>query len=186
MTQIKSAIVNNRKNIFGSFDSIEKSLQFIKTEKEIFNNVNKIIDSLKKRISFINGVQKELKQLIGFEPIKERKYYLGLNEITGEYEEATYLTYDWSSEDKPLLSNEVPLQLTNLIVDVIKKEKTTNEELTISEEKKALMRRYNDNAYNIFKVQERLNYFLKIKANLKENSTQKFTLTTEELERFGF
>ena len=165
-------IVNNKKSILNNFGSISKSLELIKTEKELFESLNEKISKLKRVQANIEGTKKEIVTLLNEKPTEERTYYLNLPE-TGENEEAVYYTYKISStceEKAPVISNMT-------VEEMSAGDKDGEEELKMKNH-------YNDLSRKYFSIQEKVEELEKLKKNLKKNSNHEYKLTLQELERY--
>ena len=171
-------IVDPKRSVLMGFNTIEKSLDFVKTEKEIYNIISEKINRMMKNQFQIEEMKKEIEILLNERPTQDSKYYLGYNEDNEESEYAHYLTYNINNakskngcdecEEKPLSLDEDPKQ-----ADMI-------------DEKISLKLKYNELSRKYCMFIDKIKKMQLIKNNLNKNSNRKINLGFNELREFSF
>lgn len=153
-------------------EQIEKGLEFVKTEKEIYDMISNKIKNVENLCAEVEGTMKSLKEMIGSEPDEERSYYMGNYADEGkEYEDYKIYSLDYSKVDgekEPVLSN----------LSINSKPKTTSLE--------NLKRKYNQAAYRYYNLMEKKVRLKKIKDNLNPKSKREQKLSEYDIKEYGF
>lgn len=161
-----------QQNIIGSNlePEIKKSLEFIKTEKEIYDALQGKKKALEIEEESLKKEMSSLKGLIGTEPEEDASYYMYKE---GKDESVPYKRYsiDWN---KMSSSNEV--SLTNFSVQNKVKQDDTN----------TLKQKYNDACYKRFRMEEQEEKIELLIKNLNPKAKREHKLSEYELTNYGF
>jgi len=162
----------NSKPIFNSF---EKAIEFLKSEKDVYIALKNVETKLDANIALAEGTKKQLATQIGTPPTDVRKYWKYDYDAFGLEEAEEYFAYDTSDEkENSVCSN--GCSLTNVNVKVGIKTPAVNE----------LKSKYNDLCYQINRIKERKNKITRLLANLSVTGTRKIKLSESELTQYGF
>lgn len=170
-------IVNHKTSIVNSFkDNFEKGIEIIKTEKELLESLTSKINSLKKIQANIEGTKKEIVTLLDEQPIEERKYYINsfLAEKLGQ-DYFVYLTYNVNNVNN---GEGVSPSLTNVTVETMSSDE--------KDERNSMKNQFNELSRKYFSLQEKIYELEKLRKNLSSKSNNKYKLTLNELEQYGF
>lgn len=189
MTQFNGLLSNNRRNIRGNFNTIEKAVEFIKTEKELYDNIGKVIEKLKERQASMRAIQKEIITITNCQPTVQDKYYLN-EDIDGEPIYMDYMLYDLKNKnDVDNVDEPKTTPLTNFTVEGISEVQKKTDDMesgdSFDDETKMKMK-YNDLARKICRLQSKIDSLEFKKRNLKQTSSRTHKLNQWELEQYGF
>lgn len=165
-------LVNKRSGILQGFATdFEKSLEFEKTEKEIFDSLKFKIKRIEKLIQNNDNVKSELIQLIGSAPDSIRRMYVGCDETgSSVYADVQIYNVDSGKENVELVSG-------------IRVLPAGDEELN---EKQLMKVKYNELVSKYFDLKNSLSRLQDTLDNLKPESKKVFKLSFYELEEYGF
>jgi prophage DNA circulation protein len=168
---LKSTIGKNLGEQFREVgQDFKKSIEFIKTGKDVKDGLQKMITTLQGQVAFIRGSLKEIKAKIGYEPDSvesdsDGSYGNIVVKIRPEHRyEVDYSSDCYSKEE---------VQATPSFIKT-----------EVKGDANKLKKLYNSFCYRIENIQERILRLEKMKDNLKD--TQKFKLSSYELDEYGF
>ena len=175
-------IVNRKDNILNGFESpFEKGIEFIKTEKDIYDNINSVILKLRKLQNMNLAVRKEIQTALGYKPSQLKIAYIGSDPLTDENINREYSIYKTDNDNSnSLCNNEVPKTTTYIDNTDIRKTKFNDDEYD------RMKKQYNNLSDKFFQIERRINYLSRLKSNLKKNSNRKIKLSDYDLREYGF
>lgn len=185
--QFTSIKKDNRKNIINAFGGsqivfdksdgkIEKAIEFIKTGKELRDQLEKRIDFIKQKVALIKGKQKELSTAIGYEP--DDSFNFGRDDIV-------------YNESEPEVENNIELKKYKVDYEKMSQEDSVSNSTMFGingtgENKKTERFKisYNDLNYTLRSCFRKIEELETIKRNIKLGTKNK--LDIYELKKYGF
>ncbi|MEM4260407.1 MAG: hypothetical protein QXG00_04180 [Candidatus Woesearchaeota archaeon] len=166
-------------------DTVEKSVQFVKTEKELYDKVSENIEILNSKIAEIKGSIKNIRNLVGQEPTEELSYFdeEQLKNIDDDYEYFCKIyKYENSGEGITTVSNSEN-NLTNIVIaNSNNLKKNTDDKKNVAQ----LKSKHNSLIYDYRSLLRKKFDLNTLKRNLDKKSNRKITLDFYELKEYGF
>lgn len=164
--KINQKIISNiRRSVLSEVDlEIKKSIEFLKTEKELWGSLDNYVKSCSDRIAILKSDLKTLRTKIGVEPNRKVSSY----DYDGEPENAEDLyAYNYNQVSEVPAAADLPTPDEN-------------------DPKQLMMEQYNSKVYSIRDLYDKIDRLKTIRDNLDKGSNKKHKIGEYELKKYGF